>query len=301
MDAGSTEGLAAALHGWSPPPRVTSRRIDPWAVAALADLLDAPGPSASTLPPLWHWVVLLDHPRHAEIGHDGHPADGPFLPPIPDRRRMIAGGRLQLRAPIPIGARLDCHSAVVLVRVRTGRTGEMAFVTVRHDLSVDGVLAATEEQDVVYRSAPDGAPRRGPDSGPGPADPRATDPPAADPPVAEHRRALDVDAVRLFRFSALTYNAHRIHYDLPYATEVEGYGGLVVHGPLLALLALELPRTTAPDHRLTGFDYRLVRPSFAPARLTATAHVRAERWELAAGTENAAPSLTATAVLQRDR
>lgn len=110
---------------------------------------------------------------------------------------------------------------------------------------------------------------------------------------------VDADPVLLFRFSALTYNGHRIHYDLPYATGVESYPGLVVHGPLLALLALELPRVHAP-HQLTTFDYRLVRPSFAPARITATAVAHGSTWELAAGTEHSVPSLTATATLDRE-
>ena len=288
----TTQGsLAEHLHGWVPAAVETSRVVDPWAVEAFAGVIDAARPApgiGDPLPPLWHWFVLTDHPRHAELGPDGHPTAGRFLPPVPARRRMFAGGRLRQHAPIPVGSRLDCRASLAAVGVKTGRTGEMAFVTTRYELSVDGHPVATEEQDIVYRSEPAGRPRR----------PTVSRPSAADPPFEPtwHLR-LAVDPVLLFRFSALTYNGHRIHFDRPYATEVEGYPDLVVHGPLLALLALELPRAHAPDRHVSAFTYRLVRPTFVPDPVEAVARIDSGVAELVVGAAGAAPSLTGTAHL----
>jgi 3-methylfumaryl-CoA hydratase len=277
--------LEDALRRWDPASVETTRRVDPWAVAAFADLLDAS--VGDVLPPLWQGVLPVEHPRQSTLGVDGHPADGAFLPPIPDRRRMFAGGRLRLSGPIPVGAQLQSRAHVAEVTVKRGRSGEMAFVRQRHELLVGGSLAAVEEQDIVYRSEPAGAGRKAVRR-PGPAE----------PVEATWRIGLDVEETLLFRFSALTYNAHRIHYDLPYATRVEAYPGLVVHGPLLALLALELPRRHAPERRVTAFDYRLVRPSFAPTRIVATAVVEGTAVTVGVGTEGAEPSLTGVATLE---
>lgn len=150
-----------------------------------------------------------------------------------------------------MGAELSNRSSVVGVSVKSGRSGEMAFVTVRHELAVDGMTVGTEEQDIVYRSEPESAA------------PHAVTRPETDPREAagEWRLELMTDPVLLFRFSALTYNGHRIHYDQPYATQVEGYPDLVVHGPLLALIALEIPRVHMPGRAVRAFDYRLVRPA----------------------------------------
>jgi 3-methylfumaryl-CoA hydratase len=287
----STGVLRESLAGWAPEPVESTRRVDPWAAAAFADLLDTPlRPSLAPgdpLPPLWHWFYLLDHPAQSELGADGHPAAGRFLPPIPGRRRMFAGGRWHQKGPIPVGAELACRSEVADVAVKTGRSGELAFVTVRHVLSVGGAAVATEEQDIVYRSEPPGAPVR------------RLERPAADAPAAtsDWREVRATDETLLFRFSALTYNGHRIHYDRTYATETEGYPDLVVHGPLLALLACELPRVHASARPVSEFAYRLVRPAFVPAEIEATATVDGTRLDIAVGAVGVGPSLTATAVL----
>ena len=198
---------------------------------------------------------------------------------------MFAGGRLRLDAAISVGTELSSRSSVANVTVKSGRSGDLAFVTVRHELAADGVPVGTEEQDIVYRSEPDGSPPR---TVPRPA---TTTP----EPKGEWRSELATDPVLLFRFSALTYNGHRIHYDQPYATQVEGYPDLVVHGPLLALLALELPRLHAPKQAVREFAYRLVRPAFLPARLIATGRQAKTEAQITVGAQGAEPSLTATA------
>jgi 3-methylfumaryl-CoA hydratase len=286
-------------------------------------LIGAPVPpleAGDPLPPMWHWFTLLEHPAQADLGADGHPARGPFLPPIPGRRRMWAGGRLRLTAPIPVGAQLSARSSVAAVSVKSGRRGELAFVTVRHELSVDGAPSGVEEQDIVYRSEPDRTAPRGkthePPETPEPpttsdlrqprgtsAAPELPEPPetpaspAAPGGPGAWRAELATDPVLLFRFSALTYNGHRIHYDRPYATQVEGYPDLVVHGPLLALLALELPRIHAPGRTVRSFDYRLVRPAFVPATIASEARPEGATVELTVAAKGAPPSLTATATL----
>jgi 3-methylfumaryl-CoA hydratase len=249
--------LAELLSDWHPGSTEMTRRVDPWPAGAFADLIGTL-PPRDTLPPLWHRLVLLDHPAHAETGADGHPLSDPFLPPIPPRRRMFAGGRLRQDKPIPFGADLTRRSTVAGSSVKQGRGGELVFVTVRHELSADGTPVGVEEHDIVY---PPGA-------GTPPAPPAPLEPAVPQTPVpGEWRLELPTDPVLLFRFSALTYNGHRIHYDQPYATQVEGYPGLVIHGPLMALLALELPRVHGRPVR--EFSYRLVRPAFAPATLVA--------------------------------
>ncbi|BBG02496.1 MULTISPECIES: hypothetical protein [Pseudonocardia] len=284
-----TASLADLVRDWDPPTVRTSRRVDPWLAAAFADLVDAAPPDlaeGAPLPPLWHWFVLLGHPRTAELGEDGHPADGPHLPPVPGRRRMFAGGRFTQHAPIPFGALLHGSAAVASVTPKSGRTGEMLFVTVRQELRIgdDPAVVAVEEQEIVYRSEPEGAQRR--------VIPR---PEAGEPdPGGAWRRSLATGTVLLSRFSALTYNGHRIHHDHPYTTTVEGYPDLVVHGPLMALLALELPRVHAPGDTVTEFGYRLSRPAFLPSTLLATGDRDADGATIAVAAEGVAPSLTAT-------
>src|SRR5215472_4121473 len=202
---GSSESvLVRSLKDWQPGSTRLSRRVDPWPAEAFAGLIGAPVPpleAGDPLPPMWHWFTLLEHPAQADLGADGHPARGPFLPPIPGRRRMWAGGRLRLAAPIPVGARLSARSSVAAVSVKSGRRGELAFVMVRHELSVDGAPAGVEEQDIVYRSEPDRtAPRRKTPQPPGPHEtqgppetPKTPGTPAAPAPSGAWRAELTTD------------------------------------------------------------------------------------------------------------
>jgi 3-methylfumaryl-CoA hydratase len=214
---------------------------------ALAGLLGVPEPApAAGLPPLWHWVYLLDYPPRSAQGPDGHPATGVPRPPGPGRRRMWAGGRVRLLGPLRVGEEATRRTYVRRSVDKQGSTGPLTFVTVAHEISQGGQLLVDEEQNLVYRAASAAAPQA-PESTeivlPGPGE-----------------RRVVVDPVLLFRYSALTYNGHRIHYDRDYAREVEGYAGLVVHGPLQALLMAEAARTLSPDVTAAEFAYRLVSP-----------------------------------------
>lgn len=281
----SPDDLASHLSGWAPGPVDTVGLVEQWPSDAFAGVLDQPSPvkgEGDPLPPMWHWFHLLGHPAQAELGDDGHPAHGAFLPPLPDRRRMFAGGRLQVREPLRIGDVVTRRSSLVSATPKAGRSGAMVIVCERHEYRRAGMLALVEEQHYAYRSQPAGAAR-------GPA---ASLPVAADPePTDGWRARLDPDAATLFRFSALTYNTHRIHYDQPYVTGVEGYPGLVVHGPLLALLLLELPRRFAPERQVAGFSYRLRSPAFAGVPIIADGDARGE---LTAGVPGHPASVTGT-------
>ena len=220
-------------------------------VAALAATLDRDDPEplpGSDLPPLWHWLFFTPLARASEIGADGHAKRGGFLPPVPLPRRMWAGGRLQFDHPLHIGDEITRHSSISDVNIKHGRSGALVFVTVRHQISDARGVALTEEHDIVYRDNP--LPDA-PSTTPQPASANAT-----------FTRELVPDPVLLFRYSALTFNGHRIHYDRPYATEVEGYPGLIVHGPLIATLLLDLLRRERPDARVRRFAFKAMRPVF---------------------------------------
>jgi 3-methylfumaryl-CoA hydratase len=235
------------IAGWAPEPQETTEVIDAAPSVALAGVLDVE-PPGEELPPLWQWLHFLERPAQRDLGPDGHPREGRFLPPIPERRRMFAGGRFRVHEPLRIGDTVTRRAELLSTAIKQGRSGEMLFVTVRHTFLRDGTGVAVEEQDLVYRSG-DAASRPGEVS---------FDAPDTDAPWTLKATA---DPVMLFRFSALTYNAHRIHYDERYATEVEGHGGLVVHGPLLAILCLELPRRAGL--KVNGLSFRARRPVYA--------------------------------------
>ncbi len=240
----------AHLRTWVGREQVSEQTLDPFPVRALAGLLDratAPG-AGDALPLPWHWLYFLDTPARAQIGHDGHPQRGGFLPPVPLPRRMWAAGRLQPHAPLVIGHAARKVSTVRSVDLKEGKSGPLVFVTVDHALSQDGRLCLQEEQNIVYREAP---------LGPAPL------PPGEPAPVrADWQRALVPDASLLFRYSALTYNGHRIHYDRDYAVREEFYPALVVHGPLLATLLLDLLQAERGDAVLASFSFRALRPAF---------------------------------------
>ena len=220
------------------------------ALSATLDREDASPDPGTVLPALWHWLYFLPQPRRSEIGPDGHARRGGFLPPVPLARRMWAGGRLTWRAgnPLMVGDAIRRDSFIDTIQHKNGRTGDLLFVVVRHEIHNDSGLALTEDHDIVYRPNPQ----------PGDAVPPAQ-------PAGKHAAWLETvtpDDVLLFRYSALTFNGHRIHYDRKYVTEVEGYPGLIVHGPLIATLLVNLLRNNMPAARVLKFEFRAVRPVF---------------------------------------
>ena len=221
--------------------------------AALSATLDRPAmrpPAGTLLPPLWHWLFFLPLHQQSDIGPDGHAERGGFLPPVPLPRRMWAGSQLAFHKPLRVGDAVTRVSTIHDVTEKSGRSGALVFVKVRHDVrrQDDTDAAITEFHDIVYREA-----ARPDDVAPLPK--RA-------PARATWQRQWIPDEVLLFRYSALTFNGHRIHYDRRYVTEVEGYAGLIVHGPLIATLLLDLLRHRMPDAEVASYEFRAVRPTF---------------------------------------
>jgi 3-methylfumaryl-CoA hydratase len=223
---------------------------------ALGALLGVPVPDLARgegLPLLWHWVYLLDRPAQADLGPDGV-AMGETASAFPGTggRRMWAGGRVRASGPLRCGDLATKRSRVLRVRERPGRSGQLTFITVEHQVLQRDHVVIDEQRDIVYRQAAPGDGQPPAPSGDGPS-----------VPPAGGEWAIEVSPTLLFRFSALTYNAHRIHYDRDYARDVEGYPGLVVHGPLQAMLMAEAVRRRRPvAHSGTRFAYRLVAPVF---------------------------------------
>ena len=213
------------------------------------------------LPPLWHWIYFWAVSPQSALGEDGHPQRGGFLPPVPLPRRMWAGGRLRFEHAIPLGSAAQRDSRIEDVKIKSGATGQLAFVTVSHQLSIAGEVAVVEEHDIVYRDHPQ-------------SNAPATQPKLA-PTDAVWSRTITPDPVLLFRYSALTFNGHRIHYDRNYVTEVEGYPGLIVHAPLIATLLMELVRAHYPQEQIQSFDFRAVSPLFDTASFSV--HARPEQ------------------------
>ena len=220
--------------------------VTPVPIAALAATLDIDA-SFDLLPPLWHWLYFLPVYRWSDLGSDGHPKRGGFLPPVPLPRRMWAGGRVEFRHPLRAGESITRSSKIIEVQLKEGRSGPLVFVLVRHEIANAHGVALTEEHDIVYR------------------DFSAAGAPAPAPDDAAWERGIHPDDVLLFRYSALTNNGHRIHYDRRYATDVEGYPGLVVHGPLIATMLVDLVRQNLPQAVVTRFEFRAVSPLFDTA------------------------------------
>ena len=217
------------------------------ALAALLDRDDSPPVAGDAAPPLAHWLYFLPNYRQSEAGPDGHALRGSFLPPVPLARRMWAGSRLEFLRPLRVGARIARLSRIQDVTAKEGRSGPLVFVTVRHEVSDEEGPVLTDEHDIVFR----GETALG--NKPVPA---ATD--------ETWRREIRPDPVLLFRYSAVTFNSHRIHYDHPYVTKVEGYPGLVVHGPLIATLLVDLFRRHS-NATLRTYSFRALRPLYDTA------------------------------------
>jgi 3-methylfumaryl-CoA hydratase len=239
------------LQDWVGRSETREDQVTLWPLAALAatlDRADLPPREGDPVPPLWHWLYFLPTEAQSALGPDGHPARGAFLPPVELPRRMWAGSRLTFHHPLRAGESIRRVSTIASIEGKSGRSGPLVFVVVRHEISNPAGLAITEEHDIVYRGHGAGG---------------AT-PPAA-PEGASWERTIAPDDVLLFRYSALTFNGHRIHYDRRYAVETEGYPGLVVHGPLIATLLLDLVRRRLPAADVAQFQFRAVSPLYDTA------------------------------------
>ncbi|MBP9931911.1 MAG: MaoC family dehydratase N-terminal domain-containing protein [Rhodoferax sp.] len=259
--------------------------------AALSATLNRAGERPATgmvLPPLWHWLYFLPLHPQSDIGPDGHARLGGFLPPVPLPRRMWAAGQFTFHRPLRIGDAMTRTSTIDAVTEKSGRSGPLVFVKVRHEIHGAGEHepVLTEFHDIVYR---------------GPARPGdVTPPPVAAPAHATWEKHWVPDEVMLFRYSALTFNGHRIHYDRSYATGVEAYPGLVVHGPMVATLLLDLLRQHLPEADLESFAFRAVRPLFDthPFHVCVSAQADGKHFELWAKDHEGWLSMDATAQIR---
>jgi 3-methylfumaryl-CoA hydratase len=239
------------LREWIGKTELASDVVTPMPIAALSATLDRNDPFpqiGDSLPPLWNWLYFLPIHPMSGLGKDGHAKRGGFLPPVPLPRRMIAGGRLEFRHSLRVGDGISRLSRILDVDYKEGRSGPLVFVRIRHEIKSGNNLALVEEQDIVYRQHPKPS-----ESVPKPQKPSY---------VALWTREIYPSDVLLFSYSALTFNGHRIHYDRRFATDIEGYPGLVVHGPLIATLLLDLVRRKLPELRIFHFSFRAVRPLF---------------------------------------
>lgn len=277
------------LQEWTGRTETRHDQITRWPIEALAATLDREDPPPRTgdpIPPLWHWLYFLPAARQSELGPDGHPKRGGFLPPVELPRRMWAGSRLEFHHPLRVGEAVTRVSRILSVQEKQGRSGLLVFVTVQHEIRNANGLAIAEEHDIVYR---------------GPARPgEPAPPPQPAPPNAAWERTIHPDDVLLFRYSALTFNGHRIHYDRRYCIEQEGYPGLVVHGPLVATLLLDLLRRSWPEADVNRFQFRAVSPLFDTAPFVVCgAPEEGGAVSLWARQENGALAMTASAEVRR--
>lgn len=225
-----------------------SDNLDPGHVRQIALSLDRPAPpEGEALPHLWLWAHFVRGQVYDELGRDGHPERGSFLPPLGTRNRMWAGGRVRFHEPLRVGIPAQRQSTISNIEEKQGRSGSLLFFNVRHDYVQEGRLCVSEEQDIVYRE---------------PTPPKLEG--SLEPPRRQWSAQVEPSTVMLFRYSAVTFNGHRIHYDLDYVTKQEGYPGLVVHGPLIATCMLQACVDAHPDREVESFRYRGLRPLIAP-------------------------------------
>ena len=237
--------------GWTPKVNSCTEIISPTPVNRLAATLNEAAPDyqdGDSLPPLWHWIFFIKSVPHAGLGRDGHPKRGEFLPPVALPRRMFAGMKTDFLHPLIIGLEAERESEVIDINEKSSTSGPLVFVRVQNRIRQNGRLCITDEQEIVYREM--GAPLTLPETKHLP-----------EPPANSWSQEMTVDAAMLFRFSAVTFNGHRIHYDRSYAATEEGYPALVVHAPLVAMLLLQLVRRNT-HKSVNRFEYRAMAPLF---------------------------------------
>ena len=252
-------------------------RIEPGAFRRWLATLDRESPADGAVAQGYHWCLALPDAPTAGLGEDGHPlrdaSPDSFLPPVPQPRRMWASSKVDFAIPLYVDAAIERRSKVASVTAKSGASGPLVFVDIAHETNADGALAVREVQSLVYRDPPPAGT---------PSAPPAPGPVAFDPAGWDAHRMLEPSEPLLFRFSALTFNSHRIHYDASYAAQVEGYRGLVVHGPLTATLLLDLARRQLGDNALKTFSFRGVSPAIAGAMLHLVLRSKDAAFELGA-------------------
>ncbi|MEQ6249033.1 MaoC family dehydratase N-terminal domain-containing protein [Sulfitobacter sp. HNIBRBA3233] len=272
------------LSAWIDRSEITTGGVDAGMAAMAHAVLGQPETQApragDRLPQLWHWFGFAPVTPMAGLGADGHPRRGGLLPPVRLNRRMWAGGALEFLAPLHVGERLTRETRILNISEKRGAAGDMVFVTLEHDISGAQGLAVRERQDIVYLDIPD----------------RFRAPKPIAPPQAEISQTVEVSPPLLFRYSAITFNAHRIHYDLPYTREVEHYPDLVVHGPLQANLLMDLA-TRERGRAPSMFSFRGVHPVFASDRLTLAAQKTGDaEWSLCTIADGSHQGMQASAI-----
>lgn len=223
-------------------------------VEMMQALLNEEFKNLNGLPHLYHWFYFLPTVNGEDLAEDGHPKKGHFLPPIPFPKRMWAGGRLQFLNPISLNQKIRRESEILNVEFKQGKSGDMYFVTVKHSIYAEDTLAIIEEHDIVYREASNQVQTQ--------SSTQIIATKTEESRPCSYKKQFPINSVSLFRYSAITFNGHRIHYDRTYATEVEGYPGLIVHGPLLATLLLHHFQKEYPSKEVSNFDFRAVNPVF---------------------------------------
>lgn len=273
------------LRRWVGREQTVTDDLHPFRAQGLAAALDhAASPDAGDLlPPAWQWLYFLDTPRASATGADGHPKLGGFLPPDPLPRRMWAGGAMQIERPLRLGCPASRHSTIRAVEAKTGKSGSLVLVTLDHVYAQNGQVCLHEEQNLVYRDMP---------AGPAPLPPGE---PA--PLTAQWSCRVCPDPTLLFRYSALTYNSHRIHYDRQYAIQQEFYPALVVQGPLLATLLLDVALAPLPYVNTVEFRFRALRPSFDTQPFNVCGRQDGEKLELWTADPDGQVCMTASARL----
>lgn len=250
-DGKASSDLAADLNGWIGRSQEQRDAIDVDRARRLQATLDDPFPHLDTgdaLPPLWHWAYFWEESRRSDLGEDGLAVGAGLLPPVGLPRIMWAGSRVSFPASLIIGEAATRRSTILRISEKQGRSGRLCFVTLRHEVFQDGQLRIDEEMDVVFREAADG-PEKLPIG-------------QTAPEAGDWSQEVTPDPVLLFRYSALTWNSHRIHFDRDYVTAQEGYPGLIVHGPLLATLMIDQLRRQLPAVRISSFGFSALRPVF---------------------------------------
>lgn len=244
-------------------------------LAMMQALLNQDNKDISELPHLYHWLYFLPIVNNEQLAEDGHPKKGGFLPPIPFPKRMWAGGRLQFLKNITVNQKIKRESDIVKIEFKQGKSGDMYFVTVKHSIFADDKLAIVEEQDIVYRDT-----RNQVQTQP------AMIASAVEAKPFSYKKQFPINTTSLFRYSALTFNSHKIHYDRPYAMQEEGYPGLVVHGPFLATLLIHFFKQEYPTKTIQSFDFRAVNPVFDFNEFSVCGDVQAQSAELWIEKEN---------------